>query len=520
MGSRITALLLLLLLIPWATPTFANSKTSCSLELEAIEDGRILGSEEAEVRGEHLRAVPPSEERTESSLLLPGESPPGGPRDPARSSTPSIPAAPVQIHSFTPQLRAKGYEYKKTLGEGGEGVTVLAEKDGKLYAIKVAGDGRNKEALRVEAALLDQARVKKTGDKEEASPFFSKGELIELEGGRLALVQDFFPHEKGSNEPAKSLHEIDKADMPEATRLRILTQLLSAFEWMHERGVIHRDFKPGNVLVDKDGNIRVVDFGMSAKVGELNPTNNDGMIMGTPQYLSPSQWAGGKGHPTDDLHAWRKVAWELLTDGRDGSDHSKPWDHQFLRYMKNKDKNKADPYYIDYSHAPEAFTDPRIAIAVWSRLPKTAKKQKELLIAALRSMSKKDPKAFYDEYGKLLASETEVVVSTKWGWFPPKKYTLYTNYKAAEEILASKELIARFPDGLGLNREQQDTIIRGFFALEKATEKSRKNPETVRQLEINPDLYFTLFRQRLRALQKDKKADSDWSYRWGLDPPS
>ncbi len=91
----------------------------------------------------------------------------------------------------------------------------------------------------------------------------------------------------------------------------LVTQILKAARFAHRRGIVHRDIKPHNVIVDDEGRAKVTDFGI-ARAGASDMTET-GSIMGTAQYLSPEQ---AQGHPVDaraDLYSIGVVLYELLT---------------------------------------------------------------------------------------------------------------------------------------------------------------------------------------------------------------
>jgi serine/threonine protein kinase len=98
-------------------------------------------------------------------------------------------------------------------------------------------------------------------------------------------------------------------------RLEMLLQVCDAVAHAHERDVVHRDIKPGNVLVDGDGRPRLVDFGIASWVAPAASTISAGArIAGTPAYMSPEQREGAPADARTDIYALGVLAAELLTD--------------------------------------------------------------------------------------------------------------------------------------------------------------------------------------------------------------
>ncbi len=92
----------------------------------------------------------------------------------------------------------------------------------------------------------------------------------------------------------------------------ILFQVGSALTYAHRARVIHRDIKPGNILIDDDGNAVVTDFGI-AKAAERPSQTLTGALVGTPAYMSPEQCSGGEVSGASDQYALGAVAYEMLT---------------------------------------------------------------------------------------------------------------------------------------------------------------------------------------------------------------
>ncbi|MEU2627926.1 protein kinase [Kitasatospora sp. NPDC007106] len=104
--------------------------------------------------------------------------------------------------------------------------------------------------------------------------------------------------------------------MPTAQALKITAAVLSALEASHDQGLVHRDIKPGNVMVNTKGIVKVMDFGIArALQSGVTSMTQTGMVVGTPQYLSPEQALGKSVDARSDLYSVGCMLFELLTGG-------------------------------------------------------------------------------------------------------------------------------------------------------------------------------------------------------------
>jgi serine/threonine-protein kinase len=113
-------------------------------------------------------------------------------------------------------------------------------------------------------------------------------------------------------ELARSLEGGARMALPQV--VRVMEQLLAALAYAHDAGVVHRDIKPSNVFVQRDGTIKVVDFGL-ARIEASNLTET-GTLLGTPAYMSPEQFLGVPVDARSDLFSAGVILYQLLTGDR------------------------------------------------------------------------------------------------------------------------------------------------------------------------------------------------------------
>ena len=126
--------------------------------------------------------------------------------------------------------------------------------------------------------------------------------------GRPIIVMEYLPG--GSLEAATRGRPVSPGQA-----LRWLEEAAAALDAAHAAGIVHRDVKPGNLLLDADGHVHVADFGVASAVGTASLTQT-GTILGTAGYLSPEQASGDHATAASDLYALAVVAWELLVGQR------------------------------------------------------------------------------------------------------------------------------------------------------------------------------------------------------------
>ncbi|WP_345770368.1 serine/threonine-protein kinase [Blastococcus saxobsidens] len=138
---------------------------------------------------------------------------------------------------------------------------------------------------------------------------FDYGEETARDGSGETLA--YLVMELVEGEPLSALLHREGA-LPPATTLSVLRQTASALAEAHRAGMVHRDVKPGNILVRPDGGVKITDFGIAWSARSVALTRT-GQVIGTPQYLSPEQAEGRHASPASDVYALGLIGYECLT---------------------------------------------------------------------------------------------------------------------------------------------------------------------------------------------------------------
>jgi serine/threonine protein kinase len=195
-----------------------------------------------------------------------------------------------------------GYEIEGELGRGGMGVVFLARQVelNRRVALKMLTGHFGPDELRrfleeaETAAGLNHpniAHIYEVGDH-EGTPFFS---MEYVEGGTLAdRLRKKLPAPRDTAE--------------------LLIPVARAVHFAHQHGVVHRDMKPGNVLLDPDGVPKVADFGIAKRLNDDSQLTRTGAVMGTPTYMAPEQAGGNSRHvgPAADIYSIGVILYEML----------------------------------------------------------------------------------------------------------------------------------------------------------------------------------------------------------------
>ena len=202
-------------------------------------------------------------------------------------------------------LASGRYTTKRRIGHGGMATVHLAsdEKLGREVAVKVlaenlAGDRSARKRFMREAQLAAKlshpniVQIFDVGEEEDERPFI----VMEYVDGRA--LSDLLSRRR-------------RLKPKEA--LPLLSQVAAGLTHAHEKGLVHRDVKPANLLVRRDGRLKIADFGIARALEDARYTDT-GMVLGTRDYMAPEQADGGKIGPATDVYALGVVAREMLGD--------------------------------------------------------------------------------------------------------------------------------------------------------------------------------------------------------------
>jgi eukaryotic-like serine/threonine-protein kinase len=242
---------------------------------------------------------------------------PEGERTTEQGSPQSLPETTLR-----PGGQVGRYRILDLVGAGGMGV-VYAAYDPELdrrVALKLVRGAAGPDAESQRARLQREARAIARVSHPNVVAVHDVGAI----GEQVFIAMEFV-------EGATLKHWLEAAPRPVGERLEVMLQAGRGLLAAHRAGLVHRDFKPDNVLVGKDGRVRVTDFGLARPPGDLaqglprsedlnaspdEPLTRTGAFVGTPAYMAPEQMRGGSIDPRADVFSFAVATWECLYGAR------------------------------------------------------------------------------------------------------------------------------------------------------------------------------------------------------------
>ena len=194
--------------------------------------------------------------------------------------------------SSAPELEIPGYELEDILAEGGMGTIFRAtERDsGREAAVKILHSEQAETSEFVER-FIQEARAAARLSHPNIVRIHNVGKTA---NGRYYCIMELV---RGTS----LAHHIGR--LTAAAAAKMFLEMADALEHTHRHGIIHRDIKPDNILVDKDGEPKLTDLGIAILDRQDTARDDSGQVLGTPHYMSPEQAAGRDVTPATDIYS-------------------------------------------------------------------------------------------------------------------------------------------------------------------------------------------------------------------------
>jgi serine/threonine-protein kinase len=209
----------------------------------------------------------------------------------------------TNIHSRIGQIFGK-CKIQRLIGKGGMGKVWLGEHLflKRKVAIKILGRDLSNdpeemsrfEKEAIAAAALDHENIVTIYDIDEVQ-------------GRPFIVMEYVEGEDLEQRIQR------KAPLPAMRAAEIVLEVCKALDHAHHKGMVHRDIKPGNILLARDGRIKLTDFGLAMEMGKREVIGADGTVTGTPHYASPEQIQGLPIDGRSDIYSLGVTFYAMLT---------------------------------------------------------------------------------------------------------------------------------------------------------------------------------------------------------------
>ena len=222
-------------------------------------------------------------------------------------AAPPVPLSEGWSGALRPGAVIGHFEILGELGRGGFGVVYEARdlRLGRVVAFKAVRPGPREEAPQRAEWLVREAEA-----------------AARLDHPNIVTVHDVGTSDAGPYIVMERLHgetlreRLDRGPIPRAEAARIIREVASGVAHAHVSGVVHRDLKPGNVFLRRDGGVKVLDFGLARMLG-----GGAALAGGTPEYMAPEQEAGGQGDSRSDVYSLGVIFEEMLGPARASGPH-------------------------------------------------------------------------------------------------------------------------------------------------------------------------------------------------------
>jgi eukaryotic-like serine/threonine-protein kinase len=211
-------------------------------------------------------------------------------------------ASRMEGHSLGAKIRIPGIKVLRLIGEGGMARVYLAsrESDDEPLVVKIL----RREVLANRSALerfMEEYSLVERIQSRHVARIYGHGNAAD----HAYLVMEFF-------EGGDLNKRLDGKGLEPAEALRIFRELMFALGEIHEKGILHRDLKPQNLMFREDGTLAILDFGIAKHIDAIDRTKQ-GEVLGTPRYMSPEQVQGRALDLRTDIYSAGVLLYQMLT---------------------------------------------------------------------------------------------------------------------------------------------------------------------------------------------------------------
>jgi len=202
-------------------------------------------------------------------------------------------------------LSVQGYRVVSKIARGGSSVVYLAEResDKQQVVLKILDATAGVDEILLQR-FVQEFDIISSIDHPNVVKIYDRG----FSDRHAYIAMEYFPN--------GSLVEVIQKGLNERQALSLLAQAASALREVHNRGIIHRDIKPGNLMARADGSIVLADFGIAKRLGDDLGRTRQGELYGTPYYVSPEQIEGSPATAQSDIYSLGIIFYEMLTGQR------------------------------------------------------------------------------------------------------------------------------------------------------------------------------------------------------------
>jgi serine/threonine-protein kinase len=218
------------------------------------------------------------------------------------------PPAPETIQSRSPEsskdagqpVLSNRYRLVRLIGQGGSGVVheALDTVLNRTVAIKLLSDSTGDNLKQIED-FLREART---------AAILNHPNIVTIHDTGQAGTKYFIVMEYVDGESLKSYLETS-LNLSLSNLLDLAKQACVGLDYAHRKGILHRDIKPGNLLVDREGTVKITDFGLARSAAE---TSNETVVRGTPFYMSPEQIQGLQSDYRSDIYSFGCTLYRMV----------------------------------------------------------------------------------------------------------------------------------------------------------------------------------------------------------------